>query len=83
LRFIANKIYLFLFLKIGGIDGVICEDKIALDQRYIQAKKYFEKSLGSLTFQIFKGTKTGGAPAWHAGGQRSNPLGSIESLIIK
>ena len=44
----------------GGIDGKINEDKLGLDQIYIQAKRYSENSVGRPTIQSFVGAMTGG-----------------------
>ena len=44
----------------GGIDGIIDEDKLGLDQIYIQAKRYSENSVGRPTVQSFIGAMTGG-----------------------
>lgn len=44
----------------GGIDGRINEDKLGLDQIYIQAKRYSENSVGRPTVQSFVGAMTGG-----------------------
>merc|ERR1711991_188229 len=44
----------------GGIDGIIDEDKLGLDQIYIQAKRYSENSVGRPTVQSFLGAMTGG-----------------------
>ena len=44
----------------GGIDGKINEDKLGLDQIYIQAKRYSENSIGRPTIQSFVGAMTGG-----------------------
>ena len=44
----------------GGIDGKIDEDKLGLDQIYIQAKRYSENSVGRPTVQSFLGAMTGG-----------------------
>ena len=44
----------------GGIDGKINEDKLGLDQIYIQAKRYSENSIGRPTIQSFVGAMSGG-----------------------
>jgi len=44
----------------GGIDGTIDEDKLGLDQIYIQAKRYTDNSVGRPTIQSFVGAMTGG-----------------------
>jgi len=44
----------------GGIDGKINEDKLGLDQIYIQAKRYSESSVGRPKIQSFVGAMTGG-----------------------
>jgi restriction system protein len=44
----------------GGIDGKINEDKLGLDQIYIQAKRYSENSVGRPTVQSFVGAMSGG-----------------------
>ena len=44
----------------GGIDGTIDEDKLGLDQIYIQAKRYSDNSVGRPTLQSFLGAMTGG-----------------------
>jgi len=44
----------------GGIDGTIDEDKLGLDQIYIQAKRYSDNSVGRPTVQSFLGAMTGG-----------------------
>ena len=44
----------------GGIDGTIDEDKLGLDQIYIQAKRYSDSSVGRPTIQSFVGAMTGG-----------------------
>jgi len=44
----------------GGIDGRINEDKLGLDQIYIQAKRYADNSIGRPTVQTFVGAMTGG-----------------------
>jgi len=44
----------------GGIDGTIDEDKLGLDQIYIQAKRYTDNSVGRPTVQSFLGAMTGG-----------------------
>ena len=44
----------------GGIDGKINEDKLGLDQIYIQAKRYSENSVGRPTIQSFVGAMSGG-----------------------
>jgi restriction system protein len=44
----------------GGIDGRINEDKLGLDQIYIQAKRYADNSVGRPTVQSFVGAMTGG-----------------------
>ena len=44
----------------GGIDGTINEDKLGLDQIYIQAKRYTDNSVGRPTIQSFVGAMTGG-----------------------
>jgi len=44
----------------GGIDGKINEDKLGLDQIYIQAKRYSDNSVGRPTIQSFVGAMTGG-----------------------
>ncbi len=44
----------------GGIDGTIDEDKLGLDQIYIQAKRYADNSVGRPTIQSFVGAMTGG-----------------------
>ena len=44
----------------GGIDGTIDEDKLGLDQIYIQAKRYADNSVGRPTVQSFLGAMTGG-----------------------
>jgi len=44
----------------GGIDGRINEDKLGLDQIYIQAKRYSDNSVGRPTVQSFVGAMTGG-----------------------
>ncbi len=44
----------------GGIDGKINEDKLGLDQIYIQAKRYSENSISRPTIQKFVGAMTGG-----------------------
>ena len=44
----------------GGIDGKINEDKLGLDQIYIQAKRYSENSVGRPTIQSFVGAISGG-----------------------
>jgi len=44
----------------GGIDGTIDEDKLGLDQIYIQAKRYSENTVGRPNIQGFLGAMTGG-----------------------
>ena len=44
----------------GGIDGKINEDKLGLDQIYIQAKRYSDGSVGRPIIQSFVGAMTGG-----------------------
>ena len=44
----------------GGIDGKINEDKLGLDQIYIQAKRYSESSVGRQKIQSFVCAMTGG-----------------------
>ena len=44
----------------GGIDGRINEDKLGLDQIYVQAKRYSESSVGRPTVQSFTGAMDGG-----------------------
>jgi len=44
----------------GGIDGKINEDKLGLDQIYIQAKRYSDNSVSRPTIQSFVGAMTGG-----------------------
>jgi len=44
----------------GGIDGRINEDKLGLDQIYIQAKRYSDNSVGRPVVQSFVGAMTGG-----------------------
>ena len=44
----------------GGIDGKINEDKLGLDQIYIQARRYSENSVGRPTIQSFVGAMSGG-----------------------
>ena len=44
----------------GGIDGKINEDKLGLDQIYIQAKRYTDSSVGRPKIQSFVGAMTGG-----------------------
>ena len=44
----------------GGIDGKINEDKLGLDQIYIQAKKYSDQKVSRPTIQGFVGAMTGG-----------------------
>lgn len=44
----------------GGIDGKINEDKLGLDQIYIQAKRYSDSSVGRPAVQAFLGAMTGG-----------------------
>lgn len=44
----------------GGIDGRINEDKLGLDQIYIQAKRYSDNPVGRPTVQSFVGAMTGG-----------------------
>lgn len=44
----------------GGIDGRINEDKLGLDQIYIQAKKYSETPVGRPIVQGFTGAMDGG-----------------------
>jgi len=44
----------------GGIDGTIDEDKLGLDQIYIQAKRYSENTVGRPKIQGFLGAMTGG-----------------------
>ncbi len=44
----------------GGIDGKINEDKLGLDQIYIQAKRYSENSVGRPKIQSFVGAMSGG-----------------------
>lgn len=44
----------------GGIDGRINEDKLGLDQIYIQAKRYKNSSVGRPLIQSFVGAMTGG-----------------------
>lgn len=44
----------------GGIDGTIDEDKLGLDQIYIQAKRYSENTVGRPSIQSFLGAMTGG-----------------------
>ena len=44
----------------GGIDGKINEDKLGLDQIYIQAKRYSDGSIGRPIIQSFVGAMTGG-----------------------
>ena len=39
----------------GGIDGVIREDKLGLDNIYIQAKKWTDKSVGTPDLDQFSG----------------------------
>ncbi|WP_320664647.1 restriction endonuclease [Prochlorococcus sp. MIT 1223] len=46
--------------KDGGIDGTIDEDKLGLDQIYIQAKRYSDNSVGRPTIQSFVGAMSGG-----------------------
>ena len=46
--------------KDGGIDGTINEDKLGLDQIYIQAKRYSEGSVSRPAIQSFLGAMTGG-----------------------
>lgn len=43
----------------GGIDGVIKEDKLGLDQIYIQAKKWKDTTVGSAEVQGFVGALAG------------------------
>jgi restriction system protein len=42
----------------GGIDGIIKEDKLGLDNVYIQAKRYTEQSVGSKVVREFIGSLT-------------------------
>lgn len=44
----------------GGIDGRINEDKLGLDQIYMQAKRYSENSVSSEKVQAFVGAMTSG-----------------------
>lgn len=44
----------------GGIDGKINEDKLGLDQIYIQAKRYSDNSVGRPKIQSFVGAMNGG-----------------------
>ncbi len=44
----------------GGIDGKINEDKLGLDQIYMQAKRYSENSVSSEKVQAFVGAMTSG-----------------------
>ena len=44
----------------GGIDGRINEDKLGLDQIYVQAKRYSDNSVGRPTVQSFTGAMDGG-----------------------
>jgi restriction system protein len=44
----------------GGIDGKINEDKLGLDQIYMQAKRYAENSVSSEKVQAFVGAMTSG-----------------------
>jgi restriction system protein len=44
----------------GGIDGKINEDKLGLDQIYMQAKRYAENSVSSEKVQAFIGAMTSG-----------------------
>jgi restriction system protein len=44
----------------GGIDGKIYEDKLGLDQIYMQAKRYAENSVSSDKVQAFVGAMTSG-----------------------
>ena len=44
----------------GGIDGRIDEDKLGLDQIYVQAKKYCDSPVGRPTVQGFTGAMDGG-----------------------
>tara|TARA_Y100001978_G_scaffold155201_1_gene140644 strand:- start:194 stop:1090 length:897 start_codon:yes stop_codon:yes gene_type:complete len=44
----------------GGIDGKIDEDKLGLDQIYIQAKRYSDNTVGRPKIQGFLGAMTGG-----------------------
>ena len=44
----------------GGIDGKINEDKLGLDQIYMQAKRYNENSVSSEKVQAFIGAMTSG-----------------------
>ena len=44
----------------GGIDGRINEDKLGLDQIYVQAKRYSESSVGRPTVQSYTGAMDGG-----------------------
>ena len=44
----------------GGIDGRINEDKLGLDQIYVQAKKYSDSPVGRPTVQGFTGAMDGG-----------------------
>ena len=44
----------------GGIDGKINEDKLGLDQIYMQAKRYSENSVSSEKVQSFVGAMTSG-----------------------
>lgn len=44
----------------GGIDGKINEDKLGLDQIYMQAKRYSENSVSSEKVQAFVGAMTQG-----------------------
>ena len=42
----------------GGIDGIIKEDKLGLDNVFIQAKRYSDQSIGSKTVREFIGSLT-------------------------
>lgn len=42
----------------GGIDGIIKEDKLGLDNVFIQAKRYADQSVGSQTVREFIGSLT-------------------------
>ena len=48
------------FLRTDFIDSKINEDKLGLDQIYIQAKRYSDNSVGRPTIQSFVGAMTGG-----------------------
>lgn len=43
------------FTKDGGVDGIIKEDKLGLEQIYLQAKRYADKTVGRPEIQAFAG----------------------------